>query len=188
MQCFNCKENEATKTYEQVKNGKKSVSYYCLDCYHRLFLYVEEAEGEESLSACPYCGITLSEFKAKKLVGCAYCYRTMTADIMPMIIKMQGAEAHKGKNPPLESEEAYEGNVNVKELFLGNSAYEAEARKQARFHRQCNELESVIAKLVADGDEAGAKEYQDKLRRMKRKGEVEEEFVWRKRLNLSKQS
>ena len=69
MLCQKCKKNQATKTYELIKSGGKTTEYYCLDCYHRLFLYQKEVEGDDSLSACPYCGVTATEFKATKMVG-----------------------------------------------------------------------------------------------------------------------
>ena len=60
--------------------------------------------------------------------------------------------------------------------------------QQARYEKQCNELELIINKLKAEGNYADAKGYADKLSVMKSKQAVEEEFVWRTRLNLSKQS
>ncbi len=182
MRCCYCRQNQATKTYEQMKNGKKSVEYYCLDCYHRLFFSAEEAGGETSLSACPYCGLTKTEFRSKKLVGCAYCYRTLTDEVMPTVIKMQGVVAHKGKRPPFDqdTESSTQG--------CDEPEYAQQAQKRARFKKQCHELETVIAKLLKDGDVSGAKEYQDKLLRMRKKAEVEEDFVWRKRPSLSKRS
>ena len=63
MACGHCGKNQAVKTYEEIKNGKKKLEYYCLDCYHRLFLYAEEAEGVGALSACPYCGTTKAEIE-----------------------------------------------------------------------------------------------------------------------------
>ena len=108
MACGHCGKNQAVKTYEEIKNGKKQVEYYCLDCYHRLFLYADETEGDFSLSACPYCGMTLAEVKKGKLVGCANCYKMMSVGTLPMIKKMQGEKAHRGKTPPLEG---YDVNV-----------------------------------------------------------------------------
>ena len=59
MLCGKCKKNQATKTYETLKNGKKQTEYFCLECYHKGFVYVEEGEA---LSACPYCGTTVAQF------------------------------------------------------------------------------------------------------------------------------
>ena len=101
MRCGHCGRNQATKTYEQIKNNKKVVEYYCMDCYERLFLSLAN-NAETALSVCPYCGTTLEEFRTSKLVGCAHCYPALQEGIMPVILKMQGERAHTGKTPPLD--------------------------------------------------------------------------------------
>ena len=183
MACGHCGKNQAVKTYEEIKNGKKTLEYYCLDCYHRLFLYAEEAEGVGALSACPYCGMSMSEVKKGNLVGCANCYKMMSGKMLPVIVKMQGEKAHRGKTPPLEG---YEVNADMGTRFAVD-AYHAQAVARARYERQCNELEVIIAKLKAEDDYEGARGYADKLSLMRSKSSIEEEFVWRTRRNLSKQ-
>ena len=180
MRCCYCKINEATKTYELIKNNKKTVEYYCMDCYEKLFLTVDQTDRESSLSTCPYCGMTVEEFRSKKIVGCAYCYRSMKVGITPTIIKMQGEKTHQGKTPPLE----FGGD--------GMTVYlDEESRKKvverARFERKCNELEIIIAKLQKENNYEDAKCYADKLSSMRSNGAVEEEFVWRTRRSLLKQ-
>ena len=180
MRCGCCGQNQAVKTYEETRNGKKTIEYYCLECYHKLFLDAEERELV-ALDACPYCGMTATEFRSGKLVGCAYCYRTMGDTVLPAVKKMQGEKSHRGKTPPLfdddEGRQEREGTMAA-----------ALEMQQARYEKQCNELELIINKLKAEGNYADAKGYADKLSVMKSKQAVEEEFVWRTRLNLSKQS
>lgn len=178
MACGYCGKNQAVKTYEEIKNGKKRTEYYCLDCYHRLFLYTDGAEGDSSLSACPYCEMSVAEIKKTKLVGCANCYKMLSGELLPSIVKMQGVKAHKGKTPPLGE------NAEV-------SPFEEDRKKaveKARFERRCNELEVIIAKLKAENNYEDAKGYADKLSLMRAESTMEEEFVWRTRRNLSKQS
>ena len=86
MLCGYCRKNQATKTYEQIKKGKKTVEYYCLDCYHRLFVTTDETD---LATVCPYCGTTAEEVKKRNLVGCAYCYTTLKGTLFPVIAKMQ---------------------------------------------------------------------------------------------------
>ena len=169
MLCIQCKKNQATKTYVQIKNGVKQTQYYCLECDNRLFLCQQEAEGETALSACPYCGTTVEEFEKTNLVGCARCYQVLEKTIWPVVMKMQGKEAHKGKHPSLE--EGFESG--------GVLAYsEKDAIEKTRFRRRCRELEMLIERLKKDGDEASAKRYEEKLLRMKQKMTIEEDFVW----------
>ena len=180
MLCCKCRKNQAAKTYEQVKNGEKQTEYYCLDCFERNFLYVEEEEGEKLLSSCPYCGVSGADILSKKLVGCGYCYRALASTVLPMVVRMQNTtRAHTGKKPPLGEED-----LSVADASPPLYEYESKRREEARFKRQCHELEEVIGKLLSDGDFEGAKEYEEKLKRMKEKSVVEEEFVWRQ-TNLS---
>ncbi len=174
MRCECCEKNEATKTYAKIKNGVKSMGYYCMDCFQRLFISFEESEGA-SLSACPYCGMTLDEVRAGKIVGCAYCYRTMQAGIYPLIKKMQGDGAHTGEKPPLSPHRDY-GDL---EHFPEDE--KKDMVRAARLEKQCRELETIIEKLKTEGNYDDAKEYAGKLSSMRGNLEIEEEFVWRTR-------
>ena len=159
MLCAKCRKNQATKTYEQMRKGKREVSYYCLDCYHKTFLCDDEKSDANVYFACPYCGTSIDEFKKRNLVGCAYCYQTLQRGVYPVVRKMQGTELHKGK-PPYETE-------------------------QEKIERRAFELKVLAEKRYLDGDEEGAAEYEEQISRLKA-GE-EEEYVWRNR-NLLKRS
>ena len=87
MLCGICRKNQATKTYEQIKNGKVAVEYYCLDCYHRQFI---SADNKADASVCPACGTTVEEVKKRNLVGCAYCYKAFQNALVPVISKLAG--------------------------------------------------------------------------------------------------
>ena len=158
MLCGYCRKNQATKTYEQIKKGKKTVEYYCLDCYHRLSVTTDETD---LATVCPYCGTTAEEVKKRNLVGCAYCYTTLKGTLFPVIAKMQGGAAHAGKTP------------------LGG---ETERKNRRRY-----ELQTVAEKLRAEGNAEDAKECERRLRELDN-GIAEEDFVWRKRPDLYKRS
>ena len=178
MRCVYCKKNEATKTYELIKNGVQAVEYYCMDCYSSRFL-TEGQEDAASFSVCAYCGTTAEEVLKTKLVGCAHCYQSMRGKISPLVVKMQGIKGHSGKTPPLEYEE---------ENSLGGAIYDEMLRKnameKAQFERQKNELELIIAKLQKENNYGDAKGYASKLSNMKSNGVVEEGFVWHTRPTL----
>ena len=178
MACGYCGKNQAVKTYEEIKGGKKRTEYYCLDCYRRLFLYTDGAEGELSLSACPYCETTVAEIKRTKIVGCANCYKALSDSLLPSIVKMQGVKAHRGKNPPLET-------VDLDEFLFEEDREKAIER--ARMQKRCNELEVIIAKLKSENNYEDARGYADKLSLLRAEESIEEEFVWRTRRNLSNQ-
>lgn len=175
--CQHCQKRHAARTHtEKGKNGTVQ-AYYCLDCYSHIFLDEVGANGGESLSSCPYCGMTAEAVRKGKLVGCAHCYQSMQAALYPMIYNMQGQKAHKGKFPPLESEYGdpydYEDTVGAE--------YRAKAMAQARYERQCRELEIIIAKLTAEERLEEAKGYREKLIAMRNRCAIEEDFVCRTR-------
>ena len=179
--CQCCKKRHVVKTHtERGKNGV-AVELYCLDCYSRLFL--DEVDLADSASICPYCGISAKEAQAGKLVGCAHCYATMQAAVYPMIYKMQGERAHKGKTPPLDG---FYGGIYDDENTFGVE-YRERAVAQARYERQCRELTIIIERLKSEKKFEDAKSYEEKLSAMKKRGAIEEDFVWRTRPNLSKQ-
>ena len=176
MRCGYCNKNEATKSYERVKNGEKKREYYCLTCYGQLFLS-EDGTEENSHSACPYCGTTLKEFRLSQIVGCPYCYQTMAMGIMPSILKMQGdACGHRGKKPPLSLEDETEFSKEIFGASAERDCYREEMEQRERFVRQTREMEILIDFL--EGDKPRQQEYEDKLTRMQRSGKIEEEIVW----------
>ena len=160
MLCGHCKKNQATKTYEQIKSGKRDVRYYCLECYHKIFLDVEIDGENSSRNDCPYCGTTAAEIKKRNLVGCAKCYESMQTHLLPDITKMQGAEMHQGKRP---------------------YATERERMERRRF-----ELRMLVKKYTEEKDYESARAYEERLVQLE--NGVEEDYVWRNRLLLSKQS
>ena len=144
MLCGNCKKNQATKTYEQIKKGRSEIEYYCLDCYQKLFMNAEEADGSMP-SACPYCGTTATEFRKRNLVGCAYCYQVLKGIIYPVVSKMQGGQRHTGKKP--------QGGTGIE--------------------KRLNELQLLAEKNRENGNKTAAKEYEAQYLRLKQNGEEE---------------
>ncbi len=178
--CQCCQKNHAARSVEGV-NGKREL--YCLDCYSRLFLDGGSSE-ENALPACPYCETSLEEVKKSKLVGCAHCYQAMQAGLFPLVKRMQGQRAHVGKTPPLDGE--YGSPYVYGDILYGE--YRAQEVAKARYVRQTNELEIIIAQLKAEGREEEASGYEEKLAAMKIRGTIEEDFVWRTRKRFSKRS
>ena len=131
-----------------MKTGKRETAYYCLECYHKLFLSVDEKDEVKAFS-CPHCGLTVAEFKKRNLVGCAYCYRTLNHAVLPVTVKFQGEEMHKGKSPfqDGESEERLE-----------------------------YELKTLINKCTAEGNFQRAKACEERL--LKLQNGDGEDYVW----------
>lgn len=158
MLCGNCKKNQATKTYEQIKKGKKTVDYYCMDCYARLFITPTAKDDGEGV--CPYCGTTAEEVKKRNLVGCAKCYQTLESVLYPIVTKFQGGKAHDGKKP--------------------------QGGEKERLERRRHELQTIADKRMDEGDWEGARAYTKRISDVEN-GKILEDFVWDNH-SLSKQS
>lgn len=135
MLCGNCKKNQATKTYEQTKNGKREVEYYCLDCYHKLFTC-----AEPSYTSCPYCGTTAADVKKRKIVGCAHCYQTLKDALAELIAAMQEDERHEGKRPyDTDSERIMRRRAELREIQT-----RAQENKDYERARECERAASAL--------------------------------------------
>lgn len=175
--CDHCHKNDAAMSYERKQDGKVTMEYYCLPCHEQLFVHISESKDAQEVSACPYCGTTVEQFRARKIVGCSYCYQTMYAEIADSIVKMQGDSCgHRGKRPPLSDEDE---EIFAKMRFVDNAekaACRAKMELRERFARQKNEIRKLIDFLANDKERQ--QEYKDKLDRMERRGIIEEEIVW----------
>lgn len=160
MLCGHCKKNQATKTYEEIKKGKKTIGYFCLECYHRLFITAETDGANATPDRCPYCGTSAEELKKRNLVGCAKCYEAFAATLSPVIVKMQGGAVHCGKSPQ-------------------GGEYEKRARR-------ASELKTIVGMLNAEKDFKAARAYTERLSALQ-EGIEEEDYVWRKRPHSFKQ-
>lgn len=160
MLCGHCKKNQATKTYEEIKKGKKTTTYFCLECYHRLFIVAETDEAIATPGSCPYCGTNKEELKKRNLVGCAKCYEVFASSLAPVIVKMQGGVAHCGKRPH-------------------GGEYEKLARRTS-------ELKTIVSMLNKQKDFKAARAYTERLSALQ-EGVLEEDYVWRKRPHSFKQ-
>ena len=142
MLCMHCKKNQATKTKEEVVDGKKTSGFYCAECYRALFLAMEEPV-KLSPAKCPYCGKTKESVLKSGLVGCANCYTTFAKELLPVIVKAQGERAHKGKTP---------------------YSTDRKARLQTRY----NELQVLIRCRTEEEDVKKVEEYSKESMRIKR--------------------
>ena len=125
MLCEVCHEKEATVRITRIHNGNSETHNLCQDCANRfgqedpeaqdlskaifkllagaLMKHIgsqnqgsEEDERVKKLS-CPNCGKTYGEILEDGLLGCPDCYETFEPQILPMIMRIQGADTHTGK-------------------------------------------------------------------------------------------
>lgn len=125
MICDECGKREATVRFEQVINGKHTVTNLCQECAEKkgimnvnVFLHPSfnitsllsallgsqikgapalEPGGEET--RCPVCGMSYRDFARAGMLGCSRCYKTFEDRLDPLLRRIHGSDRHVGKAP-----------------------------------------------------------------------------------------
>ena len=117
MTCQKCKRREATR-HESVRkeDGSWAEVHLCDRCAEKsevtllspasmVQAFIESAAGAARAAstggrACPSCGITYAEFRARGRLGCPADYEVFLADLLPLLEKIHhGGTQHVGKSP-----------------------------------------------------------------------------------------
>jgi protein arginine kinase activator len=130
MTCQDCGERESTVQVTQIVNNEKVVLNLCKECagkrgFHSPLdntpfplanflsgMLTKDATGKSSKSitlpdiACPNCGLTLEKFKDLGRFGCGECYQAFREQLQDLLRRIHGSSLHRGKLPPMLSEEA----------------------------------------------------------------------------------
>ena len=118
MRCHKCKKREATR-HESVRaeDGSWQELHFCDQCggtggmslltpASLLQALVEGAAAVEATptreppGACPHCGITYAEFRARGRLGCPNDYEIFLEELQPLLERIHhGGSQHVGKSP-----------------------------------------------------------------------------------------
>lgn len=166
MLCERCEEKPATVKATCIVNGETTKRALCQSCYddEGLALPIAEAIVSEFSPlepiakielklvqshitpradttspdiTCPFCGMTLSEFKTRRVVGCAHDYDLFREDMSELLLRLHGGLEHRGK-VPLEVEMKRIREQRVEQLAtdldraIGEEHYEEAARLRDR--------------------------------------------------------
>lgn len=66
-------------------------------------------QGRETMAkqpSCPACHMTWADFQKSERLGCATCYETFEAQLLPIIEDMHRATEHCGRRPEREARQA----------------------------------------------------------------------------------
>lgn len=110
MLCERCHKNQATAVLTQNVNGRTVTEHLCAECaylngFTGLFNGFPFGEVLQSMSRssgakrCEECGTSLDEIAESGRIGCAACYKTFRAELMPTIQNIHGKASHVGKRP-----------------------------------------------------------------------------------------
>lgn len=115
MLCDECKKNQATIRLVTVVDGNKTERNLCAACVARKKMQIRSEGVPSMLSAiisgagrttvrhpglsCPACGTEYDEFQKTNRLGCAHCYEAFSAQLKPLLIRLNGRVQHVGRTP-----------------------------------------------------------------------------------------
>ena len=127
MLCQSCGQRPATTHIKSIVNGQLAETHLCAHCakeqgYSNLLdgsllgsfggfgsllgglLAGPAAEAApeaapQQVKRCPACGASFPEISRSGQMGCAQCYETFRAQLLPVIQRIHGAARHRGKSP-----------------------------------------------------------------------------------------
>ena len=109
--------NKATVHFTELKGGgKESESHLCDQCaqkqgvtsfqQHNIMQHLlaqleigESGASTQDETACPRCGLTLSEFRLSGRLGCTHDYEVFRSELLALIERVHEATEHCGKVP-----------------------------------------------------------------------------------------
>jgi protein arginine kinase activator len=110
--CEECGAHPANIHLTQIVENETQSFHLCEDCARKRGINIsidEEAMKAETLGIpfivpeaevdpeCIGCGMKLSEFRDKGLLGCSDCYASFEREIEAMLMQTNGSTEHKGK-------------------------------------------------------------------------------------------
>lgn len=128
MKCQDCNEKDSQVHLTQIINNEKVVLNLCKECaakrgFHSPLDNIpfplanflagmitnEPSKGSRAVASsdlvCPVCELSFEEFSRLGRFGCGSCYKTFRDKLQGLLRKIHGSSLHRGKLPPLLSEE-----------------------------------------------------------------------------------
>ena len=160
MQCQICNNTEATIHLTEIVDGMRSEMHICEQCALEQGIAVksqvpinellsnllssapsdEDIAGLDKELCCPYCGITLSEFRKEAALGCPHDYEFFEKSLKPLIKKAHdGQTIHCGKIPSKTPKKT------KKQSTLLNLRQQLESAVQAENYELAAKLRDQIA-------------------------------------------
>lgn len=187
MLCERCRIREANIKYTEIINGVKNEHNLCSQCakemdftgYSAIFdgefplgkllsgllgIDDEEDEQEDKMSqvVCPTCGTSYEEFVNNSRFGCMDCYSVFDLLMSDNIKKLQGGDAHVGKQPRFQK-------IHPVSQILGG---EEERPETKSVKEQIEILKARLAGAISNEEYELAAQYRDQIKELQ-KGENE---------------
>jgi protein arginine kinase activator len=164
MKCEICGLRDAVIHIRQIQKSSVYELHICEECAEEKGLVKEEESeisisnllsglidskdapgAEETVEACPRCGMKLSEFRKRGKLGCAECFQAFKRDVRSILSQMAGRTHHTGKLPSTETPAASPGEDRQALAGELRDAIEREDYETAaRLRDRIRELESNV--------------------------------------------
>lgn len=171
MICQVCGKKTATTHIKTIVNGKLTEYHLCSDCaaekgYKNLFggLSMDFGNmlggliggGRQSVQVqrCEKCGSTFAEISKTGKLGCAECYKTFRSQLIPVIQRVHGTTAHKGKTPGSSALTIPQHNTQllpIKESVLDEKKRELRQAIEAQEFERAATLRDEIKEMESNG-------------------------------------
>lgn len=152
MLCDVCRERDATVTLTHAVKGEVSVLHLCQQCAGERGIetsvstplknfisdYLPAVQQQNALAQaealqCPFCSMTLRDFRQTGRLGCAHCYGTFEQSLRELLRRLHGSARHEGRqyeppSPDLRAESAALGELREKlRRAIANEEFELAA-------------------------------------------------------------
>lgn len=165
MLCQICNKNNATIHYTKIINGKIEELHICDECamdnnefefdggfsFQKLLMGLIGNIQEESTKrkieeiVCPNCKLSYSEFKKTGKFGCAQCYKTFKANLIPLFRGIHGHIEHTGKVPNRTNRILYkEREIDRLRIEMDKLVAEEAFEKAAILRDKIKEIENEL--------------------------------------------
>lgn len=177
MICQVCGKKTATTHVKSVSNGKLTELHLCEDCaaqhgYTNIFSDFGFAPGSllgglfgfgepqkqsrvgagEKPLRCKKCGMSFSEIAKTGNVGCSECYNTFRTELIPIIRRIHGSSAHKGKTPVSSALKIADANTNIVAVSpLDEKRAQLKKAIEAQEFEKAAELRDEIKEMEQNG-------------------------------------
>lgn len=117
MLCEECNQRPAEVTVTTIVDGESTTRHLCRECVKKyqtgdlagvlaaLLASVSSKEEDAPDTACPRCGMKLSELHKTGMLGCPGCYDAFRDELRGLLTRMQGRAQHAGRRPPEDEKE-----------------------------------------------------------------------------------
>ncbi len=165
MLCDHCSENEAVIHLTQIVNNQMSTFHLCEKCAAEKGLEPGVSVGNFPLTdflaqmgkglapepggavtACPYCGLRLEDFRQTGRMGCPQCYVTFEGELRSLLRRLHGGTQHVGKVylPPDPTEADRQQRLAGLRRKLDKAVQSEDFERAAQIRDQIRALEAAL--------------------------------------------